>query len=230
MQQTIKITGMTCEACEYKIQHVFGQIDGINHIKADFATGNVTFEAKANIPLQALEKALKPHAKYGIGETLKNQKSTLQSLYPLFLVFAFIIVVAYAAAKNNFTLKSFLHHFMTGFFLVFSFFKLLDIKAFANSFAMYDIIGKKSMWYAKLYPFIELVLGIACLFAIQLKWVYAFDIIIMTIGLIGVLQSVLNKKQIQCACLGTVFNLPMTSVTIIENTIMILVGGYLISA
>lgn len=43
----------------------------------------------------------------------------------------------------------------------------------------------------------------------------------MVVSIIGVLQSVLNKRKIQCACLGTVFNLPMSTVTIIEDGLMI---------
>jgi hypothetical protein len=36
-----------------------------------------------------------------------------------------------------------------------------------------------------------------------------------------VLQSVLNKQKIKCACLGAVFNLPMSTITIIEDGLMI---------
>ena len=43
----------------------------------------------------------------------------------------------------------------------------------------------------------------------------------MAISIIGVLQSVLNKRAIKCACLGAVFNLPMSTVTIIEDGLMI---------
>ena len=46
----------------------------------------------------------------------------------------------------------------------------------------------------------------------------------MTISLVGVLKSVLNKQKIQCACLGAVFNLPMSTVTIIEDALMILMS------
>jgi hypothetical protein len=38
---------------------------------------------------------------------------------------------------------------------------------------------------------------------------------------IGVIQSVVNKRQIRCACLGAVFNLPMSTVTIIEDLLMV---------
>lgn len=46
----------------------------------------------------------------------------------------------------------------------------------------------------------------------------------MLVGLIGVTRSVLDKQQIQCACLGTGFNLPMSSVTIIEDATMLLMA------
>jgi hypothetical protein len=38
---------------------------------------------------------------------------------------------------------------------------------------------------------------------------------------IGVIKSVIDKKQIRCACLGAVFNLPMSTVTIIEDLLMV---------
>ncbi|HEX7367596.1 MAG TPA: hypothetical protein VF273_10895 [Pelobium sp.] len=44
---------------------------------------------------------------------------------------------------------------------------------------------------------------------------------VMSVSIIGVLQSVFNKSKIQCACLGAVFNLPMSTVTIIEDGLMI---------
>jgi hypothetical protein len=50
----------------------------------------------------------------------------------------------------------------------------------------------------------------------------------MSISIIGVLQSVLNKKKIQCACLGAIFNLPMSTVTIIEDALMIGMSGAMI--
>jgi hypothetical protein len=46
----------------------------------------------------------------------------------------------------------------------------------------------------------------------------------MSISIIGVLTSVLNKRKIQCACLGAVFNLPMSTVTIIEDALMIVMS------
>ena len=49
----------------------------------------------------------------------------------------------------------------------------------------------------------------------------SITVIVMVVSIIGVLQSVLNNKKIKCACLGAVFNLPMSTITIIEDALMI---------
>lgn len=118
---------------------------------------------------------------------------------------------------------------MTGFFLVFSFFKLLDIKSFAESFQMYDLLAVKLPVCGKVYPFIELGLGILCLIHFQLYYVYLVDIVIMGFGALGVIKSVLGKRKIRCACLGSVFNLPMSTITIIENSLMVMIGIILLN-
>jgi len=105
-------------------------------------------------------------------------------------------------------------------FLVFSFFKLLNLKAFAESYASYDIIAKRWLGWGYLYAFIELSLGLAFLVDIEPFLTNIITFLVMGISIVGVVQSVLNKRKIQCACLGAVFNLPMSTVTIIEDGLM----------
>ena len=119
-------------------------------------------------------------------------------------------------------------HFMAGFFLVFSFFKLLNLKGFAESYAMYDVVAKKVSAWAYLYAFIELGLGISYLLNYNPLVTNVVAFIVMSLSIIGVLQSVFNKKKIQCACLGAVFNLPVSTVTIIEDGLMILMSVIMI--
>jgi hypothetical protein len=42
-------------------------------------------------------------------------------------------------------------------------------------------------------------------------------LILMLIGSIGVLRALLDNRAIRCACLGTALNLPMTTVTLVED-------------
>ena len=239
---------MTCEACEYKIQHIFSQIPNVKSVVAKHSDDIVTIESDHKISQETILAILKPHSKYGLMANpianldsqsgLNDSMSGTQSnqYFPLFLIAGFITVVSFATsfygdkyAFEYFELKMFLHNFMTGFFLVFSFFKILNVKAFAESFQMYDLLAAKLPVYGKIYPFIELGLGILCLIHFQLYFVYLADIIIMGFGALGVIQSVVDKRKIKCACLGTVFNLPMSTVTIIENSLMVLIGIILLN-
>ena len=114
-----------------------------------------------------------------------------------------------------------MRHFMAGFFLVFSFFKMLNLKAFAESYVMYDVVARKFPAWAYVYAFVELVLGVAYLVDFNPFITNLTTGVVMSASIIGVFQTVLNKKQIQCACLGAIFNLPMSTVTIIEDGLMI---------
>ena len=101
---------------------------------------------------------------------------------------------------------------------------MLNLKGFAESYFSYDIIAKRWMGYGYIYAFIELALGIAFITSFNPLLTNAIAFIVMSISIIGVLQSVLNKRKIKCACLGAVFNLPMSTVTIIEDLLMIVMS------
>jgi len=111
--------------------------------------------------------------------------------------------------------------FMGGFFLVFSFFKFLDIKGFARSYKSYDLLASVVPSYGYVYPFFELALGFAWVFVGGTFWVALSTASLMGFSAIGVIRAVARKTDIQCACLGTVFNLPMSTVTIVEDVLMV---------
>ena len=102
-----------------------------------------------------------------------------------------------------------------------AFFKLLDLRGFADSYRMYDIIARRFPSYGYVYPFIELALGAAYIANIQPTAVNLTTLVVMLVSSIGVIQSVRQKRRIRCACLGTVFNLPMSTVTLVEDGLMI---------
>jgi hypothetical protein len=106
------------------------------------------------------------------------------------------------------------------FFLAFSFFKLLDLPGFASSYAMYDVLAKRVPQYGYAYPFIELSLGIGYLIQGDSRLLNLVTFIVMAFSTLGVLIAVSNRQKIRCACLGAVFNLPMSTVTIIEDLLM----------
>ena len=93
---------------------------------------------------------------------------------------------------------------------------------------MYDLLAKRVYSYGYIYPFIELGLGIAYLIDFSPILTNAVTLIVMLFSSIGVIKAVMSKQKIRCACLGTGFNLPMTTVTIIEDLLMAAMAAWML--
>ena len=159
--------------------------------------------------------------------------SWLATYSPLLLIVAYILggsvlVQIGMDGAGSVTTQETMRYFMAGFFLVFSFFKLLDVRAFADAYTGYDLLAKRWRGWALMYPFFELALGVAYLANFNPVATYWVTIIVMGFSAIGVVQAVLNKRSIQCACLGTVFKLPMTTVTIVEDLGMVAMAVWML--
>ena len=74
----------------------------------------------------------------------------------------------------------------------------------------------------------EVLLGIMFLTRIEVEAALILTIILLGITSFGVTQTLLNKKKIKCACLGTTLQLPMTEATFIENALMIIMAFVLL--
>lgn len=141
---------------------------------------------------------------------------------PLLLILAYLLAasVLVQLPKNGWEgvlWHETMRYFMAGFFLIFSFFKLLDISAFADAYEGYDVLAKHWYGWGLIYPFVELALGIAYLAnwnPLITNWA---TLIIMGFSAMGVILAVLNKRSIRYACLGAVFKLPMSAVTVVED-------------
>jgi hypothetical protein len=146
----------------------------------------------------------------------------LKSFLPLIIIFATITVFSIMASwyRQVFTYQSIMIDFMAGFFIVFGGFKLIKLSAFAEAYAMYDIIAKRIKAYGYIYPFIELGLGLAFLLRFEITIVAWVTLVLMLINSIGAYNGIRDKKVLMCACLGTVFKLPMSYVTLGEDLLM----------
>jgi copper chaperone CopZ len=145
-----------------------------------------------------------------------------ESLYPLFLIVGFItgVTLLVAYATGDWSVEPIMRHFMAGFFIVFSFFKLLDPPGFVSAYRGYDLIARKVPAWGWAYPFVELALGVAYLLAWAPVVTNSVTLVVMLVGAAGVLKALLDKRAIRCACLGTALNLPMTKVTLVEDLTM----------
>ena len=230
MKQNIKISGMTCESCVTSVTEKLIGLDQVEDLKIDLASGSVEMEVLKIQTLKNLSEVLFPkyipsfESKSDNSFPMKESTSKLKQLYPLFLIFVYLVVGAVLLQKNTFRITNFMIDFMGLFFVVFSFFKLLDYKGFLSVFAQYDPLAKRITLYGNAYPFIETVLGLMLLMRWQLNFAFIATIIILSITTVGVVYSLFDKNRIDCACLGTALKLPMTEATLIENILMLVMA------
>lgn len=128
-----------------------------------------------------------------------------------------ILAFIWVPAKDR-TLFSLMESFMGVFFVVFSAFKLVNIREFAYGFQSYDLIATKSLSYAFAYPFLQLLFGV--LYLLGSGSSLLLNLIVLTVSVvssIGVLKSIRAKEDIHCVCLGNVIKLPLSRISLVED-------------
>lgn len=143
---------------------------------------------------------------------------TWQSYIPLIVIVLMITAVsAIASWTGQFSLSGFVLHFMTGFFLVFAGFKLMDLKGFAEGYSTYDLLAQRWFGYGYIYPFIELGFGLLMLAGFHSTGLLWTEFAVMAFSGLGVAIKVARREPFMCACLGTFLKVPLTYVTLIED-------------
>lgn len=241
MTQTYHIQGMTCNGCKDSVTRAFQSLEGVCQVHVDLEKGTALLTTASVLQTKLLKQVLP--SKFTLIEDNTQrvkqnnefdrdkkapQGSKLKQLKPLFLIFGFLLLISCALNFRGFTTLDFMLDFMGLFFFVFSLFKFLDLSGFALSFAMYDPLAKRQPLYGRVYPFLELTLGFLLLAKIQLPIALLVTVVLLSITTLGVCVVLLQKKQITCACLGTVLKLPMTQATFIENSVMIFMATFIL--
>jgi copper chaperone CopZ len=188
----------------------------------DISTENVERNvAKAGFKVLGKIEQAAPIA-HPTAEAATESKSFLTTYRPLLLVFAYLIGIVgiVELTAGQFDWMRAMANFMGGFFLAFSFFKFLNLRGFVDAYQTYDVLARPVRAYGYVYPFIELGLGIAFLSGFAPVATNLVTLVVMLVSIVGVTQALLQKRHIQCACLGTVFHLPMTKVTFVEDALM----------
>ena len=226
MTQTYQLTGMTCGSCEAKVQSALLTLNKVISVEVSKENNQAIITTNKKIALPELQSVLEK--KYQISALQKNdtgtpRKSWLATYAPVLLIFVYLFSVTTIVelTADRIDISRWMRHFMAGFFLIFSFFKMLNLKGFKDSYAMYDIIARKFPVWGYMYVCIEGLLGMAFLTNFNPLLTNSVTLVLMSVSIVGVLNAVLDKKTLQCACLGAVFKLPMSTVTIIEDGLMI---------
>ncbi|WP_058529479.1 GNAT family N-acetyltransferase [Legionella londiniensis] len=173
------------------------------------------------------------HPKYQNLVKKKSEKSSDESSLKRYWPLLSLIIVSFLAALSinwqvGGDMRVWMHYFMGIFLVIFSTLKLFHPVGFADGFEMYDIIARRSRLYAYCYPLIELFLGLAYLSFFLPILTYLLTIVLLSIGAVGVVNALQKGLDIKCPCMGTVLDVPLSTVTLTEDIAMAIMAFILL--
>lgn len=222
---------MTCSGCADHIKQALEGLPEVENAMVYLQTNQATVALKNEVTIEVFQVAV--GSKYTVSEQVISptqevhnsaQGSKLRQLRPLLIIFICLLISTVLLNYESWDNQKAMLDFMGLFFLVFGFFKLLDLKGFPASFAMYDPMAAKSRIYGWVYPFIELALGSLLLLRIAIVPALILTVLLLATTTVGIVSTLRGKRKIRCACLGTWLKLPMTEATLIENSLMIIMA------
>lgn len=237
------IAGMRCQSCATKIRTALESLSGVAQAEVTLSPPQATLALKSKVGEDELRSAVRSAGDYDLFQPAKpnmaggsnGSEDTMgderkESLFPLLLIVGFIagVTLLIGIRTGRFEMTDLMSNFMAGFFIVFGFFKLLDLRGFVETYRTYDLIAIRTPRWAWAYPFVELTLGAAYLLRAVPTAINVATLVLMLIGAVGVGRALTKRQRIRCACLGTVLNLPVTTVTLVEDLGMAAMAGLML--
>lgn len=107
--------------------------------------------------------------------------------------------------------------------------KLMNLATFSSSFSKYDLVTRKFRPYGKIYPFLELAIGLGFLSEVAPLLTGLVSTAVGISGVISVVKAVyIDKMALNCACVGGNSNTPLGVISVVENLMMVIMGVMLI--
>lgn len=165
------------------------------------------------------------------GKPPPDPKAT--SYKPVIAVFSLAALMAlaasYAAFGDIFTIRA--GEWIVAFSMcLLAMLKLQDVEKFSTMFLSYDLLGRKWVPYAYLYPFLEALAGVL-MAAHALVWLSVpVASFIGTAGAVSVFKAVyIDRRELKCACVGGGSNVPLGFVSLTENLMMIAMAVWMLA-
>lgn len=110
-------------------------------------------------------------------------------------------------------------------------FKLRDLRSFSNQFITYDLLGRRWVPYAYVYPFAEAIAGVGMIASGALvPFVAPVALFIGTVGAVSVIKAVyVEKRELKCACVGGDSDVPLGFISLTENLMMVAMAIWMLA-
>ncbi len=229
MRTNYAVSGLTCGACVEKVTARLGAYPGIETLTISLSHGRLNVVADTAPAIDALNALLRD-TRYRVSPwtltfLLQHSLRRAKRFVPLITMFVLVLSVAsLLTLLGGEGLHVWMMNLMGVFFLAFGTLKVINLRTFARSYRAYDHLARFVPAWGYVYPFVELVLGILFLMQVGVFAISGITFLLMTQKAYSVASSLVVGKQPTCACLGGFFSIPITWVTVAEDTVMGLMG------
>lgn len=154
------------------------------------------------------------------------------SYVPVLAVFAIAAALAlamsFAMSGSLFTVRA-AEWFIAFAMAILAMLKLQDVDRFATMFLGYDLLARRWVPYAYIYPFAEGFAGVL-MAAGALNWLsIPVALFIGTVGGVSVFYAVyVEKRELKCACVGGSSRVPLGFVSLLENVMMVAMAVWML--
>lgn len=156
---------------------------------------------------------------------LAVREPSVPSYRPVLAVF--LVALLMAAASLLLADRSLVGWQLLSMFIAFSMcmlalLKLQDLASFSTMFLNYDLLARRLVIYAYLYPFAELLVGVSMVSGrFHAVWV-PVALFVGIVGAASVIKAVyIDRRRLKCACAGGSSNVPLGFVSLTENLSMV---------
>lgn len=172
-------------------------------------------------------EALRRHFGFEVAD---DDEVTYTPVIVVFIMAALMAVAAIYALTDGFEPLRTVEWFVAFSMAMLAMLKLRDIESFSNMFVGYDVLARRVVRYAYVYPFAEAFAAVAMIAGGTLGLVSApVALFIGSIGAWSVIKAVyIEKRELKCACVGGGTNVPLGFVSLSENLAMIGMGVWMI--
>ena len=155
-------------------------------------------------------------------KVLEPDQTSYRPVIALFaMTFLMSLAVSYLVYGQPLTAQA-IKWFIAFSMVILALLKLQDVESFSTMFLNYDLLARRWVPYAYIYPFAEGLAGILMIGNI-LTWLSVpVALFIGTIGAASVIKAVyIDQRQLKCACVGGSSNVPLGFISLTENLMMI---------
>lgn len=165
-----------------------------------------------------------------LGKPLPDPKAV--SYRPVIAVFTMTALMALAAdiaVSGTVTLRA-LSWFIAFSMCALAMLKLQDVEKFSTMFLNYDLLARRWVPYAYLYPFGEALAGVLMIAGVAMWLSVPLALFIGGIGAVSVFKAVyIDRRELKCACVGGSSNVPLGFVSLTENLMMVAMAVWMLA-